>query len=274
MTAPVITSSGNPVVVFRRAIETLATLGCIVELLPPNATTFSLGDQNFVIDVTATYYRRPSDASAWTIVKTPEYLNTYAMLARAHKPKTILELGIFQGGGYVFFDQLFRPDAVSAVELSAEPVAPLMRYVGARQRRHCHFGTRQDDAVLLARIVEDDLGGRLDMVVDDASHRYGPSRASFESLYPLLTPGGLYIIEDWAWAHAPLYQGSGAPYADEPALTNLLFELLMLHGSTTLVAEIRVFRTMALIRKALSGVQPAGDMWGAIRARDKALPAI
>jgi hypothetical protein len=42
-------------------------------------------------------------------------------------------------------------------------------------------------------------------VIDDASHIYEPTRASFETLFPYLRPGGLYIIEDWQWS-----------YSDEP----------------------------------------------------------
>ena len=38
-------------------------------------------------------------------------------------------------------------------------------------------------------------------MIDDASHLYEPSLASFETLFPLLRPGGTYIIEDWKWEH-------------------------------------------------------------------------
>ena len=40
-------------------------------------------------------------------------------------------------------------------------------------------------------------GEPLDLVIDDASHLYGPTMASFEVLFPRLRPGGLYVIEDW-----------------------------------------------------------------------------
>jgi hypothetical protein len=47
-------------------------------------------------------------------------------------------------------------------------------------------------------------GGPLDLVVDDCSHLYEPTRASFNELFPRLRPGGAYVIEDWVWAHTPL----------------------------------------------------------------------
>lgn len=39
----------------------------------------------------------------------------------------------------------------------------------------------------------------LDLVVDDASHMLSETLSSFEQFFPLLRPGGLYIIEDWSW---------------------------------------------------------------------------
>ena len=37
-------------------------------------------------------------------------------------------------------------------------------------------------------------------MIDDASHMYEHTKVSFETLFPLLRPGGQYIIEDWSWA--------------------------------------------------------------------------
>jgi hypothetical protein len=51
--------------------------------------------------------------------------------------------------------------------------------------------------------VAHEFSAPLDLVIDDASHIYGPTKASFQALFPLLRPGGLYLIEDWAWAHWP-----------------------------------------------------------------------
>ena len=65
-----------------------------------------------------------------------------------------------------------------------------------------------------------------------------------------LQPGGIYVVEDWSWSHTAGYQPSDAPRADCKALSNLLFEQIMLMGSTSLIAEIRVWRFLYLIRKA------------------------
>jgi hypothetical protein len=94
-----------------------------------------------------------------------------------------------------------------------------------------HGNVPQADRTSLRRIVDEDFDGPLDVVVDDASHMYAPSLASFETLFPRLRPGGIYLIEDWAWAHHPRFQGPDAQWADEPALSNLVTRLVILAAS-------------------------------------------
>lgn len=207
---------------------------------------FSLGGENFVVDMSPKA-RRPSDTTAFTIAKNEPYLRFYELLAgSSFSPRSILELGIFQGGSYVLLDKLFKPRRMSAVEISPQPVAPLLRYVAAMEGRFVHFSTSQCDREILTRIVRDELADELDFVVDDASHTYEQTKASFEFLFPLLRPGGIYIVEDW---HAHRCQSPDAPLARH-ALSNLLFEQILLMGSTLLITEIRVLRFLYLIRKA------------------------
>jgi cephalosporin hydroxylase len=188
-------------------------------------------------------------------VKTEPYLRVYEDLASNFSPRSILELGIFQGGSYVFLDKLFEPRRMSAVEIGSEPVAPLLHYLSRTENRFVHFGTSQCDGEKLRQIVLDELADELDLVVDDASHTYEETKASFEFLFPLLSPGGVYVIEDWSWAHHPDYQSPDAPFSGHPALSNLLFEQIMLLGSTLLISEIRVWKFLYLIHKAKSAVR-------------------
>lgn len=217
---------------------------------------FSLGGEKFVIEVAVpSKDRRPSTAEAFTIVKNEPYLRVYEDLASGFSPRSILELGIFQGGSYVFLDKLFKPRRMSAVEISPKPVEPLLDYLSRTENRSVHFGTSQCDGDKLRQIVLGELADELDLVVDDASHTYEETRASFEFLFPLLSPGGIYVIEDWSWAHHPDYQSRDAPFCRRRALSNLLFEQIMLMGSTLLISEIRVWRFLYLIHKAKSAAR-------------------
>lgn len=212
---------------------------------------FSLGGEKFVIEVAVPKKdRRPSTSEAFTIVKNEPYLRVYEDLACRFSPRSILELGIFQGGSYVFLDKLFKPRRMSAVEISPKPVQPLLDYLSRTEHRFVHLGTSQCDGDKLTQIVLGELADELDLVVDDASHTYEETRASFEFLFPLLSPGGIYVIEDWSWAHHPDYQSPDAPFSRRRALSNLLFEQIMLMGSTLLISEIRVWRFLYLMHKA------------------------
>ena len=220
---------------------------------------FSLGGENFIIEVDAPKKGwRPSTLEAFTIVKNEPYLRVYEDLASGFTPRSILELGIFQGGSYVFLDKLFKPRRMSAVEISQRPVEPLLQYISRTENRFVHLGTSQCDGEILRQIVLGELGDELDLVVDDASHMYEETKASFELLFPMLRPGGIYVIEDWSWAHHPNYQSPEADFSKRHALSNLLFEQMMLLGSTLLISEIRVWRFLYLIQKARSAV-PESD---------------
>jgi predicted O-methyltransferase YrrM len=217
---------------------------------------FSLGGENFVIEVDVPKTGRvPSTLQAFTIVKNEPYLRVYESLASGFAPRSILELGIFQGGSYVFLDKLFKPRRMSAVEISRQPVGPLLQYISRTENRFVHFGASQCDGEILRQIVRGELADELDLVVDDASHMYEETKASFELLFPLLRPGGIYIIEDWSWAHHSNYQSPDAEFSKHHALSNLLFEQIMLLGSTLLISEIRVWRFLYLIQKARSAVR-------------------
>ena len=67
----------------------------------------------------------------------------------------------------------------------------------------------QADADLLQRLSLQD--GPFDLIVDDASHLPSLTIASFEILFPLLAPGGVYVIEDVATSYWPLWGGRLRP---------------------------------------------------------------
>jgi hypothetical protein len=234
-----------------------------------DAGQFSLGGENFRIDMSAGNLRKPSDGERFTIVKNKPYLDLYAQIAEKFRPKSILELGIFQGGSFVLLDKLFRPERMAAVELSKTTVQPLLAYTDRTPNRAAHFATSQDDAIALHRIVDTTLGGRLDMVVDDASHIYEMSKRSFEILFPRLSPGGVYIIEDWAWAHNRRYQDDDHPWQKRVALTNLIFEIVALTGSSGLITEVAVHKPLVVITKNPKLPLSNAPVWSELKLRGR-----
>lgn len=59
--------------------------------------------------------------------------------------------------------------------------------------------------------------GNYDVVIDDASHVSSLTIASFKILWPMLKPGGLYVVEDLHSSYHPWYFGA-AEANEDPAM--------------------------------------------------------
>jgi SAM-dependent methyltransferase len=170
------------------------------------------------------------------------------------RPQNVFELGLWDGGSLAFWFELFQPRKHVGVDLARRDDSDYFRrYVGSRgleQRIATYWGVDQADAERIRHIVRDQFAAPLDLVIDDASHMYRPTKASFEALFPCLRPGGLYVIEDWAWAHWKEFQTQKHPWITEPALTRLIFELIAAAGSSpSLIANIAVFQGFTVIER-------------------------
>ena len=201
-----------------------------------------IGDTSFLLTV---------DAGIWdtTIESTPEQfllLKTSWLVQNTLQflPETVdnmIEFGIFKGGSIAMYEQLFSPARFVGVELMTDRVRALDCYLERRlasERVRLYYGTDQQDRQALKSIAHENFKDRpLDLVIDDASHFYEPAKTSLNVFLPLLRPGGVYLIEDWAWAHwqqgFEQYQvGSSTGYADQKSpLTKLIFEAVMLAAS-------------------------------------------
>lgn len=148
---------------------------------------------------------KPSDAARFAICKNPPHVERYRELLAGYERPNIVELGILQGGGVAMLALVADPKMLVAVDLSEQPIAPLADFIEARDlsdRVKPHYGVDQADQSRLAELLDDAFGDELlDVVIDDASHIYEPTRASFELLFPRLRPGGVYLIEDWQVDH-------------------------------------------------------------------------
>jgi demethylmacrocin O-methyltransferase len=112
---------------------------------------------------------------------------------RRHEPLRIFEIGI---GGYErgpqsggsslrMWRSYFRRAEVVGLDLEPRDF---------REPRITTIVGDQTDEALLRRISE--RYGPFDLIVDDGSHVSAHIRASFRTLWPLLAPGGTYVIED------------------------------------------------------------------------------
>ncbi len=179
-------------------------------------------------------------------------------------PLRLLELGVFDGGSTAFWYEILRPRKLVAVDIEKRTDSPYFRrYLESRglsEQIKTFWGTDQADKVRLRALVRTEFGGHLDMVIDDASHLYGPTRASFEALFPLCVPGGLYIIEDWAWDHWTGFSSPDHPWAGEERLTRLVIELIEAAGtSTQLISSVVVYQGFVVIERGPQEFESQGE---------------
>ncbi|MGH9441369.1 MAG: glycoside hydrolase family 99-like domain-containing protein [Thermoanaerobaculia bacterium] len=170
------------------------------------------------------------------------------------RPRRILEIGIWGGGSTAFWYEHLRPELLVAIDLLDREDSSYFRGYrtrnGLEDRVRTRWRTDQADSAALRKIVERDLGGKLDLVIDDGSHLDIPTRASFETLFPLLAPGGLYVIEDWAWEHWPEFQDPGHFWAAEESLTGLVSDLVAATGSSkSLVRSLTIYEGFVVLER-------------------------
>ena len=172
------------------------------------------------------------------------------------RPRNILELGIWDGGSIVFWFEYFTPDKLVGIDLQQKQDSEYFtHYKASRGLEHnikTYWATDQGDSAQLRHIVRAEFENRLDLVIDDASHMYALTKKSFETLFPLLRPGGLYIIEDWAWGHWQEFQRLDHPWFSQIPLTKLIFELTAAAGSCRehpWIPHISVFQGFAVIER-------------------------
>ena len=224
-----------------------------------------VGDTEFAVTPDADrYLSEQSTATRFVVAKTRPMVERLAATIGALEPRRVVELGIFKGGSAALLAALAEPVRLTAIELATTPVDALAQHIERRGLTDVirpHYGVDQGDRDRLAELLDSDHGSEpIDLVVDDASHYYRETRASFELLFARMRPGGRYIIEDWGWAHyaESLWQAGGGPFHDRPALSNLVVELLMIAVSAEdLVAHVEVFRdTVTVTRGPLAIADP------------------
>ena len=206
-----------------------------------------VGDTSFTLSLDPATWSAASTVNRFLLLKTRRMIESFV----AHVPDrvdNIVDLGIFKGGSIALYNELFSPRHIVGVDSVKRREEALDRYVAKHSLKesvHLYYGTDQADQERLTDILRVNFGDEaLDLVIDDCSHMYELTKASLNILFPRLRPGGVYVIEDWAWAHwsDEYWQGSTHQYTDERTpLSKLILELVMVAASWPgLISEITV----------------------------------
>lgn len=111
------------------------------------------------------------------------YLRTYCQLVgELGTDADVCEIGVESGGGLRMFQTLFYRGRIVGVDFDSTAIWP----------DGCE------------RVVADQADpnipvnlGTFDLIVDDASHVGAKTQATFDNYWPIVRPGGCYVIEDW-----------------------------------------------------------------------------
>lgn len=178
-------------------------------------------------------YQSTTSPDRFYLLKPRALLDRYRDLRPLVEGRNVVELGIAEGGSTAWLALELAPAKLIAVDIATDRLTALDDLIATRGLGEVvrpHWGVDQADRAALGALVDAELGGEpLDLVVDDASHLLGPSRSSFETLFPRVRPGGLYVIEDWSWEHrnADMW----AAYFDDPAAPDRAERQAMLEAS-------------------------------------------
>lgn len=191
-----------------------------------------VGDTEFLVTADpGVYGTATSSEERFLLVKDARYLASSVERFLTLEPRNVLELGVYQGGSVVFWNLVLRPERQLAIDIYDRSVEPLGDFL-ASELVHGHLdvdcAVDQGDVAVLSAALDRTFGvEQLDLVIDDASHRYFESRVSFETVFPRVRAGGRYVIEDWGWAHRDMSWDVDGDFWTRPALSNLLIELAL-----------------------------------------------
>jgi predicted O-methyltransferase YrrM len=156
------------------------------------------------------------------------------------RPQNIFEIGIWDGGSTAYWFEYFNAQKIVAVDhLDRGDSRYFRRYVESRKvanRVKTYWGVDQGDSQRLLDIARNEFEEPIDLVIDDGSHMPEETKSSFETLYPLLRPGGLYVIEDWNWELMPEARSPEHHWASADGLVGLVTDLLRLTGGHVIPA--------------------------------------
>lgn len=199
-----------------------------------------INDVNFYLSIdTKELQDSKSTSNAFLLGKPRHVVEKFHELGKLNKLDKVFEMGILQGGSVALFDQLWKPEKIVAIDYSSRSVVSLEKYIEKWEKKDQikpYYGVNQADRSVMENILNNEFPNKdIDFIIDYASHLYQETRKAFNICFPYLKAGGLYYIEDWAWAHwaGDYWQAGGNTFlANRTAMSNLLIELFMMSASS------------------------------------------
>lgn len=212
---------------------------------------FTLNDFSFDL-VSWGSPRKVSKDKKFVLVKDPSFSTSLARILHGFDIKKFLEFGIYQGGSIVLFDRLYNLDKIIGIDERTSAPA-LNDYIQEKDTKSIifpYYNTDQANRVFVnSKLCHHFPNKDIDLIIDDSSHLYEQTLTSFEISFPYLREGGIYIIEDWGWAH---WQGEfqKKDFFHGRPLSALIFELVMVQATyPDIISRIDIdFHHVAIVK--------------------------
>jgi hypothetical protein len=117
------------------------------------------------------------------------YTSKYSLYLEQYRDEefNLLEIGVYNGSSVKMWKEYFPKANITALDINPECK------VYEEDRINIHIGD-QTDVTFLNNIVKEHK--HFEIILDDGGHSWKQQIISFETLFPQLSPGGMYFIED------------------------------------------------------------------------------
>jgi hypothetical protein len=125
------------------------------------------------------------------LLKVEHYFDIYDTYLRHFQGTSckMLEIGVYNGGSLEMWKDFLGPNStIHGIDISTTILG--LQFSPGISASICN----QEDKPALKRLS--DSNGGFDIVLDDGGHHMSNQIKSFEALFPLLKPNGVYMVED------------------------------------------------------------------------------
>ena len=119
--------------------------------------------------------------------------------AQRLQPVTFLEIGVQTGASIRMWEDFFPNGKIVGMDIDA-------RCKALESNRVSIVIGSQDDPAIRDQLAAAHPNG-FDIIIDDGSHVSEHMEKSFDLYFPILKPGGAYVIEDLHCSYNPKFQG-------------------------------------------------------------------
>jgi hypothetical protein len=190
------------------------------------------------------------------LIKMDHYMDVYDDILAPWMGRTVsfLEIGVYKGGSLRMWRDFFSPTS-QVTFLDIDPKCKALELPGTTVA----IGDQTDTGFLNRTAAE---FGPFDMIVDDGGHKMDQQIISFQTLWPKLNDGGLYIVEDVHTSYWPGFGGGlrapGSFIEFSKALIDLMHSWYTdddagfpQHPLAAEIGSVRYYDSMVVIEKTL-----------------------